>query len=115
MTNHYAGGEFFSLLQLCGYFDTRAATFYTACVASALAHLHSHRIIYRDIKPENLVLDADGYCVIIDFGFAKQLTSSAKTYTLCGTPQYLAPEIVTSQGHGVTVDWYVLFSSMRSS
>ena len=107
MTKHYGGGEFFSLLQLCGCFDTRTATFYSACVASGLAHLHAHRIIFRDIKPENLVLDSDGYCVIIDFGFAKQLQNSAKTYTLCGTPQYLAPEVVASQGHGLTADWYV--------
>ena len=105
MTKLYSGGEFFTLLQAAGCFDKATATFYSACVTSAVAHLHSRRIVFRDIKPENLVLDSDGYCVLIDFGFAKQLQNSAKTYTLCGTPQYLAPEIVTSQGHGLPADW----------
>ena len=60
--------------------------------------MHGKRIIYRDLKPENLVLDSDGYLKVTDFGFAKVVKD--KTFTLCGTPDYLAPEIVTGQGHG---------------
>lgn len=68
--------------------------------------MHQHDIIYRDLKPENLVLDQQGYCKITDFGFAKVVPD--KTFTLCGTPDYLAPEIVTGQGHGKGVDWWTL-------
>ena len=93
------GGELFTLLQQAGCFDLSTATFYSACVVSAMAHLHSRKIVYRDLKPENLVIGKDGYVVVIDFGFAKMLKGGEKTFTLCGTPQYLAPEIVTSQVH----------------
>merc|ERR1712113_671150 len=69
-------------------------------------YMHSKNIIYRDLKPENLVIDLNGYLKIADFGFAKVVTD--KTFTLCGTPDYLAPEIVTGQGHGKGVDWWTL-------
>ena len=98
------GGELFTLLQQAGCFDLTTATFYAACVVSALVHLHARQIVYRDLKPENLVLDATGHVVIIDLGFAKMMAPGVKTYTLCGTPQYLAPEIVTSQGHSFPAD-----------
>lgn len=68
--------------------------------------MHSKDIIYRDLKPENLVLELSGYIKIADFGFAKHVTD--KTFTLCGTPDYLAPEIVTGQGHSAGVDWWTL-------
>jgi len=100
------GGELFTLLQQAVCFDLNMATFCSSCVALALVHLHARRIVYRDLKPENLVFNSHGYVVIIDFGFAKVLDESAKTYTLCGTPQYLAPEIVKSQGHGFSADWW---------
>jgi serine/threonine protein kinase len=80
--------------------------FYAACVVEGFEYMHSLNIIYRDLKPENLVLDGKGYLKITDFGFAKIVAD--KTYTLCGTPDYLAPEIVTGQGHGKGVDWWTL-------
>lgn len=80
----------------------RHAQFYTACCVESLAHLHERSVAYRDLKPENIMLASDGYAKLVDFGFAKKL--SGKTYTLCGTPEYLAPEIILSIGHGVAVD-----------
>jgi cGMP-dependent protein kinase len=100
------GGELFTILRGRRYFDEPTAQFFTGCVVEAFAYMHSKNIIYRDLKPENLVLDNDGYLKVTDFGFAKEV--SDKTFTLCGTPDYLAPEIVTGQGHGKPVDWWTL-------
>ena len=65
-------------------------------------YLHSKNIVYRDLKPENLLISDDGYLKLTDFGFAKYLEN--RTYTLCGTPEYLAPEILLNKGHGKPVD-----------
>ena len=81
-----------------------AAKFFVACATSVLGFLHARKILYRDLKPENLLLDSQGYIKMIDFGFAKVLTE--KTWTLCGTPEYLAPEIIKNQGHSFEVDWW---------
>ncbi|GLE00573.1 hypothetical protein PINS_up009330 [Pythium insidiosum] len=78
------------------------ARFYVACCVMALGYLHERNVVYRDLKPENILLDAQGYAKLVDFGFAKKLRG--KTYTLCGTPEYLAPEIILGIGHGVAVD-----------
>ena len=67
-------------------------------------YLHSKDIIYRDLKPENILIDTKGYLKLTDFGFAKICTG--RTYTLCGTPEYLAPEILLNKGHGKPVDWW---------
>jgi len=100
------GGELFALLQLAKCFNFPAACFYASCVTSALVYLHKESIAYRDLKSENLVIDAKGYPKLIDFGFAKTLRGAERTFTLVGTPQYLAPELVTSSGHGMAVDWW---------
>lgn len=67
-------------------------------------YLHSKNIIYRDLKPENILIDETGYLKLTDFGFAKYVES--RTYTLCGTPEYLAPEMLLNKGHGKPVDWW---------
>eukprot|EP00823_Brevimastigomonas_motovehiculus_P005177 TRINITY_DN364_c1_g6_i1.p1 TRINITY_DN364_c1_g6~~TRINITY_DN364_c1_g6_i1.p1 ORF type:complete len:778 (-),score=258.93 TRINITY_DN364_c1_g6_i1:217-2550(-) len=101
------GGELFTVLRARTLFDENTARFYAAHVVLAFEYMHSFDIIYRDLKPENLLLDAEGYLKITDFGFAKEV-SSGRTWTLCGTPDYLAPEIVTGKGHGKGVDWWTL-------
>jgi len=100
------GGELFTLLRRVSVFSESTARFYAACVVSAFGYMHSKDMVYRDLKPENLLLDTEGFIKITDFGFAKKI--KAKTWTLCGTPEYLAPEIVAGKGHGKGVDWWTL-------
>lgn len=69
-------------------------------------YLHNKNIVYRDLKPENILIGSDGYLKLTDFGFAKYCDS--RTYTLCGNPEYLAPEILLNKGHGKPVDWWCL-------
>ena len=81
------GGELFHYLDIEGAFTDSTARFYTANVLLALQHLHSKGIVYRDLKPENLLVDKDGYVKVADFGFAK-IIGSERTFTICGTPDY---------------------------
>lgn len=106
LLSYIPGGELFSHLRRAGRFSADVTRFYLASIILAIEYLHSHNIIYRDLKPENLLLDRTGYLRIADFGFAKVVED--RTFTLCGTPEYLAPEIVLSQGHGKAVDWWAL-------
>lgn len=101
------GGELFSILRAQTLFEESTARFYAACVLLAFEYMHSFDIVYRDLKPENLLIDEKGFIKITDFGFAKEI-SSGRTWTLCGTPDYLAPEIVAGKGHGKGVDWWTL-------
>lgn len=91
------GGEIFRLLRRENLFPNDVALFYITEIVTALEYLHSLKIAYRDIKPENLLIAADGHLRITDFGFAKFVEE--RTFTLCGTPEYLAPEIIMSVGH----------------
>ncbi|OAX78792.1 AGC/PKA protein kinase [Emergomyces africanus] len=100
------GGELFSLLRKSQRFPNPVAKFYAAEVTLALEYLHEHHIVYRDLKPENLLLDRHGHLKITDFGFAKEVRDI--TWTLCGTPDYLAPEVVSSKGYNMSVDWWSL-------
>ncbi|KAL9112537.1 MAG: hypothetical protein Q9227_003108 [Pyrenula ochraceoflavens] len=100
------GGELFSLLRKSQRFPNPVAKFYAAEVTLALEYLHDQHIIYRDLKPENLLLDRHGHLKITDFGFAKEVPDI--TWTLCGTPDYLAPEVVASKGYNKSVDWWSL-------
>ena len=84
------------------------AKFYAVGIILALGYLHKKDVAYRDLKPENCLIDSAGYPKLIDFGFAKTLVGSAKTYTLCGTPEYLAPELVLGRGHNRAVDYWAL-------
>ncbi|KAF9915670.1 camp-dependent protein kinase catalytic subunit, partial [Linnemannia zychae] len=103
--DYVVGGELFSVLRKSQRFPEHVARFYTCEVLLALEYLHSHAVIYRDLKPENLLLDSMGHIKITDFGFAKHVPQNI-TWTLCGTPDYLAPEIIQSKGYGKAVDWW---------
>ena len=92
-----------------GKLPERHARFYGACLILALQHIHSRGIIYRDLKLENVMIDALGYIKIDDFGFAKGLQGdSERTYTMCGTPQYMAPEMLKAVGYGKYVPSFLV-------
>jgi serine/threonine protein kinase len=101
------GGELFHLLDLEGRFSEAAVKFYAASVILGFRTMHGQGIVYRDLKPENLLLDAEGYLKVCDFGFAKHV-GSGKTFTFCGTPDYQAPEIIKRVGHSYAADYWAL-------
>ena len=93
-----------------GRFSIDVALFYSSEILLALQFIHQKNIVYRDLKPENLLIDSQGHIKLADFGFAKVL-ENGRTFTLCGTPEYLAPEIVKGSkriGYGKSVDWWAL-------
>jgi len=99
------GGELFTLLRHIIRFPAENVRFYSSQLVLALEYLHSKDIIYRDIKPENILIDRKGYLKLTDFGFAKIL--KGKTYTMCGTPEYMAPEVIMKgAGYDLTADWW---------
>lgn len=103
------GGELFFHLQRERYFPEARARFYAAEMASAIGYLHSLNIIYRDLKPENILLDSKGHIVLTDFGLCKEgIEGMGTTNTFCGTPEYLAPEVLRKQPYDKTVDWWCL-------
>ena len=119
-------GDLWSIIyEVPEHYDERGlsrdvASFYSASLILALAHVHENGIVFRDLKPENVMLDAKGYIRLIDFGFAKvvpftkedkeknETVVHAKTYTLCGTPEYLAPEFIFNLGHDASSDLWAL-------
>ncbi|KAK6540803.1 serine/threonine protein kinase, AGC [Orbilia ellipsospora] len=101
------GGEVFTYLRKMRRFNHIQTQFYIASVTLILEFLHDRGIVYRDLKPENILLDARGHVKLVDFGFAKSI-GSQETYTLCGTPEYLSPEVIQSRGHTTAVDWWAL-------
>jgi len=106
LMEYVIGGELFSQLRKVGRFSSETARFYACEITLAFQYLHGKNIVYRDLKPENLLIDREGHLKITDFGFAKEVVD--RTWTLCGTPEYLAPEIIQGKGHGKGVDWWAL-------
>ena len=119
------GGELWTTLRDRGHFDDYTARFYVACVLEGLEFLHKRNIVYRDLKPENCLLSeligshsrdylnhcfsaTSGYLKLVDFGFAKKLASGRKTWTFCGTPEYVSPEIILNKGHDQAADYWAL-------
>ncbi|KAI9216696.1 kinase-like domain-containing protein [Blastocladiella britannica] len=101
------GGELFFRLQKEQVFSEERAKFYTAELTLAIEHLHRYGIVYRDLKPENVLLDSTGHIALTDFGLCKENLFDSTTNTFCGTPEYLAPEVLTGT-YGRAVDWWSL-------
>jgi len=119
VTDYCPGGELFFHLKRLRRFTEGMMRFYSAQISVALAHLHSHNIVYRDLKPENILLDQQGNVKITDFGLSKRLdrthqigSKKAAELTFCGTPEYLSPEMIlhrkSNSGYGKEVDWWSL-------
>ncbi|KAM3913472.1 cGMP-dependent protein kinase 2-like [Leptodactylus fuscus] len=102
------GGELWTILRDTGSFEEGTARFCIGCVLEAFDYLHNRGIVYRDLKPENLLLDSEGYIKMVDFGFAKKIGPGKKTWTFCGTPEYVAPEIIMNRGHDFGADYWSL-------
>mmetsp|Transcript_23647 Transcript_23647/g.23848 ORF Transcript_23647/g.23848 Transcript_23647/m.23848 type:complete len:235 (-) Transcript_23647:6-710(-) len=100
------GGELYNWREKEGKFKPSTAKFYCAQCVLALQYMHDLDYIHRDIKTESILLDNTGYGKLYDFGFSKPV--AFRTYTLCGTPEYMAPEIILNKGHGKAVDWWAL-------
>jgi len=101
------GGELYATYNRKGFHGSeKHARFYIAGTTYAFEHCHERRIIYRDLKPENLLMDQLGMVKLTDMGLAKFVIG--KTYTTCGTPDYFAPELIASTGHTNAVDWWTL-------
>ena len=103
------GGELFFHLHRETRFDDEKTSFYIAELILALDFLHKNKIIYRDIKPENILLDVEGHIKLTDFGLSRMCCSkNEKVFTICGTPFYIAPEILENKGYNNSVDWWSL-------
>ncbi len=131
LMDYHGGGDLAGLLAACGRLSEDEARFYTAELIVAMHELHGRGILYRDLKPENILLSSEGHVVVADFGLAKKLERlprvdpgaagngpdgdplalrmlQATTRTFCGTPEYIAPEIVRGEAYGQEVDWWSL-------
>lgn len=106
LMEYVPGGELFSHLRSSYKFNEPKSRFYAAEIVYTFVYLHSQNIIYRDLKPENVLIGNDGHIKLTDFGFAKRIRD--RTWTLCGTPEYLSPEVILNRGHGKAVDWWSL-------
>ncbi|CAN0879536.1 Serine/threonine-protein kinase AtPK2/AtPK19 [Linum grandiflorum] len=100
------GGHLFFQLYHQGLFREDLARIYTAEIVSAVSHLHANGIMHRDLKPENILLDEDGHVMLTDFGLAKEFDDNTRSNSMCGTVEYMAPEIVQGKGHDKAADWW---------
>jgi len=108
LTDAYLGGDLWRTLHARGPFNDTVARFYVACVIEAFEYLHKRHYCYRDLKPENLMVDNNGYVRLVDLGFAKLVPPGHKTWTFCGTPEYIPPEIISNTGHNIAADYWSL-------
>ena len=104
------GGELFNLLQDRRRLTEPQTRFYTSQMILAIAHLHKSNVVYRDLKPENVLINHDGYIKITDFGLSRMDVDMTEATTICGTPEYLAPEVIRKEGYGKPFDWWTLGS-----
>ncbi len=102
------GGDLFFHIHTQPKFSNAKAKFYVIELVLAIEYLHKNNMLYRDLKPENILIGADGHIKITDFGLSKMIFEKEKTYTICGTVQYLAPEIIGGEGYNDSVDWWSL-------
>ena len=102
------GGELFFHLRKNKYFEEDRAKFYAMELVLAISHIHENNAVYRDLKPENILLDKNGHIKLTDFGLAKMVKDNDKAYTICGTVQYIAPEVLMNKGYKKEVDWWSL-------
>lgn len=102
------GGELYKVFQKQKRFTEEIVKFYAAQIAMAIGYLHEQGIAHRDLKLENILIDSDGYLKIIDYGLAKMIGQEELSMSFCGTPEYLAPEMVNRTGHDKNVDWWAL-------
>jgi len=109
VTEFLQGGELFYHLRKERKFSEEKMRFYTCQIILAIEYLHKHKIIYRDLKPENILIDQEGNIKLTDFGLSKIINNeNNRAYTICGTPEYLAPEILMQKGYDKSVDWWSL-------
>ena len=101
-------GELLNVLKSVGKMNSSLVRFYAAQIVLIFEYMHGQDLIYRDLKPENVLVQDSGFIKLTDFGFVKRLKSWDRTYTLCGTPEYIAPEVILNVGHGRAADWYTL-------
>ncbi|KAJ3682921.1 hypothetical protein LUZ60_013148 [Juncus effusus] len=100
------GGHLFFQLYHQGLFREDLARIYAAEIISAVSHLHANGIMHRDLKPENILLDSDGHAMLTDFGMAKEFDENTRSNSMCGTTEYMAPEIIQGRGHDKAADWW---------
>lgn len=108
-------GELFYLLRRNKRFPENVAKFYGAEILLALRYIHKRNIIYRDLKPENILLDKEGHIKLTDFGLSKVCYSQNEiAYSVCGTPEYIAPEVIKGKGYSQMADWFSFVCSFLS-
>ena len=103
LTEYVMGSDMFDVLRELNIVSDMDAKFYTACLILILEYVHDRDIIYRDLKPENVMVDEEGYPKLIDFGISKIL--NGRTYTIVGTPHYMAPEVIVGKGYSLSADY----------
>ncbi|KAG7202106.1 hypothetical protein KM043_004775 [Ampulex compressa] len=108
LTDYVGGGELFSLVERLGSLPELVVRIYVGEIALAIDFLHNAGVVHRDLKATNVLLDKDGHAVLIDFGLATWLKREERTMTICGTPEYMAPEILKKEEYGQEVDWWSL-------